>query len=349
MRAWLGEWGQAVRVEARLEADLAVWGPQALSAAPATPDAARAWVNGLTRSRDGGSGENFPVLSRLLPAALRDDFAAVYAFCRWADDLADHSPSPDRALERLAWWRQQLHRGFDGDPHHPVFVALAPVVARHGLEREPFDDLIDAFEQDQRVSRYADLPQLLHYCQRSANSVGRIVLRLYGAYDPPRAELADATCTALQLTNFWQDVRRDALERGRVYLPADVASRHGLDLELMLRQLKLEAAVACGVGCPPARVGQAVGPDFLPAFRAVVGELVADTRGRFEAGRGLWPRVPARLRGGLRAFTLGGEAVLRTIERRSFDTYTRRPRVGRLGKAWVLLRAAAGVGGGLRG
>lgn len=337
---------------ARLEADLAVWGPQA-AGPPATAADAREWVRALTRSRAGGGGENFPVLSRLLPADLRDDFSAVYAFCRWADDLADHSDSPARALERLAWWRAELHRGFAGEPHHPVFVALAPVIARRGLVREPFDHLIDAFEQDQRVTRYADLPALIDYCRRSADPVGRIVLRLYGVYDVERAGLSDATCTALQLTNFWQDVRRDALERGRVYLPADVAARHGLDPELMVRQLKLEAAVACGQGggrrCPPPRVGGAAAPDFMPAYRAAVRELVADTRERFVAGRGLWPQVPPRLRGGLRAFTLGGEAVLTKIERRRFDTYTSRPRVGRVGKAWILVRAGLGAGGGGRG
>jgi len=330
---------------ARLDADLAVWGPQA-AASPATAAAARDWVSALTRSRAGGGGENFPVLSRLLPADLRDDFAAVYAFCRWADDLADHSGSPARALGRLAWWRDELHRGFAGDPHHPVFVALAPVIARRGLVREPFDHLIDAFEQDQRVTRYADLPALVDYCRRSADPVGRIVLRLYGLDDDGRTELSDATCTALQLTNFWQDVRRDVLERGRVYLPADVAARHGLDLGLMVRQMKLEAAVACGRGggsrCPPPRLGKVAAPDFMPAYRAAVQEMVAEARERFVAGRGLWPRVPPRLRGGLRAFTLGGEAVLTKIERRRFDTYTSRPRVGRVGKAWVLVRALVG-------
>ena len=330
-----------MKAAARLEADWAAWGPPA-GGPPATADAARDWVDALTRSRAGGGGENFPVLSRLLPADLRGDFAAVYAFCRWADDLADHSGTPERALERLAWWRDELHRGFAGDPHHPVFVALAPVIARRGLVREPFDHLIDAFEQDQSVKRYADLTGLVDYCRRSADPVGRIVLRLYGVYDDERATLSDATCTALQLTNFWQDVRRDALERGRVYVPADVAERHGLDLELMVRQLKLEAAVACGVGgqgCPTPRVGGGGGPDFMPAYRATVRDLVADTRERFAVGRGLWPRVPSRLRGGLRAFTLGGEAVLNKIERRGFDTYTSRPRVGKLGKAWVLVRA----------
>jgi len=297
-------------------------------------------VHDLTRSRHGGGGENFPVLSRLLPADLRPDFAAVYAFCRRADDLADHARSPDEALQRLAWWRDELHRGFAGEPHHPVFVALAPVIARHGLVREPFDHLIDAFEQDQRVSRYADLPQLLDYCRRSADPVGRIVLRLYGCFDPERAALSDATCTALQMTNFWQDVRRDVLERGRVYLPADVAARHGLDLEWMARQIKLEAAVACGVGCAPARGGGA--DALLPAYRAAMQELVADAQERFVVGRGLWPQVPAPLRGGLRAFTLGGEAVLTKIRRRGFDTYTSRPRLGRAGKAWVLVRAGLG-------
>ena len=178
------------------------------------------------------STENFTVASWLLPRSIRRGFADVYAFCRWADDLADdprNRGDPGRGLEMLRWWRDELDRCYAGRPRHPVYVALAATVERHGLPREPFDDLIDAFEQDQRVTRYPDLPTLLRYCEKSANPVGRLVLMLMGYRDAERSALSDATCTALQLTNFWQDVRRDVLERDRVYLPRrrGAASRPG--------------------------------------------------------------------------------------------------------------------------
>ncbi len=231
-----------------LQADLAVWGPQGQQAGGprATEAGARAWVNALVQERSGSRGvgglDHAPVLGGLLDGPADDAGAAVFAFCRRAEDLALYARSPEQALERLAWWRGALHRGFAGDAHHPLFVALAPVIEARALEQADFDDLIDALEQDQRVSRYADLAQLLDHCAHRARPVGRMALRLHGACDAQRVAEMDATCTGLQLTSFWQHVRRDALDRGRVYLPADVAARHGLDLEVMVGQMKLEAA-----------------------------------------------------------------------------------------------------------
>ena len=158
--------------------------------------------------------ENFSVLSALVPRGLTDDFAAVYAFCRWADDLADEVGDPQRSLDLLGWWRRELQQCYDGGPHHPVYLALAPTIRKHDLPMQPFDDLIRAFEQDQQVTRYDTWSQVLEYCRLSANPVGRLVLCLLGA--ERREEVfagSDATCTALQLTNHWQDVRRDALKR----------------------------------------------------------------------------------------------------------------------------------------
>lgn len=329
----------------QLNADLGVWGPQGQG--PRATDAdARAWVNALVRGRAGvGTGYGHPpVVSGLLAGPQDDQAAAVYAVCQRAQDLALHARSPEQALEWLAWWRAELHRGFAGDAHHPAWVALAPVIAARGLQQADFDDLIDALEQDQQVSRYADLPQLLDHCARRANPAGRIALRLHGVYDAPRARWMDATCTGLQLTHAWQHVRRDALEHGRVYVPADVAARHGLDLEVMVRQMKLEAALACGVGCPAPRVGGGGGgaAELLPAYRAVMRELVGAAREHVQAGRELWPHVPRELRGRLRAATLGGEAVLKAIGRRGFDSYTARPRVGPVCKAWVRVRMMLG-------
>src|SRR5262249_22466811 len=153
--------------------------------------------------------ENFPVLSFLLPRRLRQDFANVYAFCRTADDLADEGEDPAQRRVLLAAWRQELRQCFAGKPAHPYFVALQETVRRHALEIRPFEDLLDAFEQDQDVTRYESWDELLRYCERSANPVGRIVLALCDQLDEERAALSDQTCTALQLVNFWQDVRRD--------------------------------------------------------------------------------------------------------------------------------------------
>lgn len=327
---------------------------------------ARAYTRDITRA----NRENFSVASRMLPKALREDFHAVYAFCRWADDLGDAPPAPapgnqgkaaghlgnasgnrgratqdpTRSLELLAWWREELAACYAGRPRHPVFVALAPTIEKHDLPQQPFADLIDAFVQDQTVNRYETWDQLLDYCQRSANPVGRLVLRLYGERSDTSDELADATCTALQLTNFWQDVRRDILERNRVYLPAEIAATHGLEIEAMVRLTKLDDAVRCR-SCAPGIVSQSgengLG-ELMPAYRATLHAVVQKTWPLFEEGRDLWPRVEPRFRSDLKLFTLGGEAVLRKIERRRYDTWSERPRIGKLTKAKLVLRVAAG-------
>ena len=242
----------------------------------------------------------------------------------------------------LRWWRDELDRCYAGRPRHPVYVALAATVERHGLPREPFDDLIDAFEQDQRVTRYPDLPTLLRYCEKSANPVGRLVLMLMGYRDAERSALSDATCTALQLTNFWQDVRRDVLERDRVYLPADVAQRHGLDLNTMVKLTQLDAAAGCDACTVGGSSGASAGVrEMLPAYRATIRELVADARQRFDHGRPLRDRVAPSLRVDIDLFTRGGEAVLDRIERQRFDTWTKRPRLGKPTKARLLMAALA--------
>lgn len=157
--------------------------------------------------------ENFHVASLLLPRRLHQDFFNVYAFCRWADDLADELGDPAESLKWLAWWRQQTEDLFAGRATHPVFVALRSTLERHVLPKPPFLDLIRAFIQDQTVTCYLDYPDLFDYCRCSANPVGRLVLHLCGYCDPERQKLSDSTCTALQLANFCQDVGAD-LDRG---------------------------------------------------------------------------------------------------------------------------------------
>ena len=280
--------------------------------------------NALCRRLALGHYENFNVLSRFMPASIRDGACAVYAFCRWADDLADESPTTERAKVLLAWWRGQLQACFDGDATHPVFVALMPAIQHHGLEQSPFDDLLTAFEQDQDVRRYATWSSVLDYCSRSANPVGRLVLRLGGADESPgQLELADHVCSGLQLANHWQDVRRDLLGRDRIYLPADM---HDIaDFEHRL-------AETC-------RLGHAPDQTFLAAYRSLVKRLVARTRPMLESIDALLEGAPAVLRPMLWLFGAGGLAVLDGIDRCQHETVLMRPHVSKWRKAILLLHA----------
>jgi len=314
------------------------YGPTGDAPAPTLAEA-RAYCHALTTSHY----ENFSVLSSLVPARLRDPFAAVYAFCRWSDDLGDETgATPEaraRSLELLAWWRGGLVACFDHSadatapaPRHPVYVALGDAIGVHGLDITPFADLISAFEMDQRVTRYQTWDDLLGYCRLSANPVGRIVLRLGGiteARSDHAALLAksDATCTALQLINFWQDVRRDLVERDRVYLPERDT---GITAE-MLRDW------ADRPDDPAARV------PYIKAVRP----LVDRTRAMFRQGHDL-PRVlPRDIAPVVRLFGDGGMATLRAVERMGCATLWRRPRLSRSAKAMLVFRAmvAARLGG----
>src|SRR5438132_169469 len=180
-------------------AELTRYGPNG-SYAPFTAAAARSYCARLARSHY----ENFSVASLLLPRRLLPHFHAVYAYCRWADDLADEAGGGAEALALLRWWREELLRCYDGRPSHPVMLALRPTIRRFAIPPRPFLDLLRAFEQDQAVKHYRTYEQLLGYCRHSANPVGHLVLYLCACYDPGRAALADHICTGLQLANFWQ-------------------------------------------------------------------------------------------------------------------------------------------------
>lgn len=285
-------------------------------------DQAAAYTRELVRSHY----ENFTVVSWFLPRRLRDDFAHVYAFCRWADDLGDETGDPRRSLDLLAWWRRELDACYAGRPRHPVFVALARTIERHDIPRKPFEDLIAAFEQDQTVTRYDTWEQVLDYCTRSADPVGRLVLYLCDLPDEHRHRLSDHTCTALQLANFWQDVRRDILERDRVYLPRDVAELHGLDIDAMVAAVRGDGDVAA----------------LRPAYCAAVHDLVDRTWPMFAEGRRLWPLVPPDVRVDVKLFTLGGEAILRMIQRQGYDTLASRPSLSKAAKIALMSQAAMG-------
>ena len=260
--------------------------------------------------------ENFTVASRLVPAALRQDLANVYTYARWSDDLADESSGD--ATEQLATWREGLDRCLAGQPDHPVYVALADTIARRRLASEPFADLLDAFMQDQRQQRYADREQLLDYCRRSANPVGRIVLALADCRDDGRVALSDAICTGLQLVNFWQDVRRDRLA-GRVYLPAADMQRRGVT------EAMLDARQA--------------GPELI----GLITDEVAWARSFFDRGQPLARTAPAVLRPAIGLFLAGGRGVAEAIEQAGFDTLSRRPTLSHRAKLGLAARAAAGM------
>ncbi|HEY8714148.1 MAG TPA: squalene synthase HpnC [Candidatus Acidoferrum sp.] len=258
--------------------------------------------------------ENFNVASWLLPAELHQHFYNVYAYCRWADDLGDEIPEQKRALELLDWWERELDDCYFGRPHHPVFIALRETIHAKDIPREPFSDLLKAFRQDQRVHRYANWDAVIDYCIYSANPVGRLVLYLCGYRDEQRQLLSDATCTALQLANFWQDVSRD-LEKGRIYIPLDHAAAHGLsESEIVERR-------------------------FDERYIKLMQDLIVRTRGLFAEGAPLAKMVDSRLSVDLELFSKGGLAVLDAIEEMGYDTLHRRPSISKGKQARLLGRA----------
>ena len=258
--------------------------------------------------------ENFNVASWLLPAELHQHFYNVYAYCRWADDLGDEVPESARALELLTWWERELDACYEGRPVHPVFVALRETVVAKDIPKQPFADLLKAFRQDQIVKRYPTWDAVLDYCVYSANPVGRLVLFLCGYRDEQRQELSDATCTALQLANFWQDVSRD-LEKGRIYIPLEAAAAHGLkEQELEERR-------------------------FDDRYLALMKDLIAKTRTLFAQGQPLAKMVDARLSVDLELFSKGGLAVLDAIEAMGYNTLHRRPSISKGKQVRLLGRA----------
>ncbi len=263
--------------------------------------------------------ENFTVIWRLAPREMRQDFCNIYAFCRTADDLSDEVGDRALALQYLADFRRQIVDCYQGKVRTAVCTALCETIRRHDIPSEPFLDLIDAFEQDQRVGRYETFDQVLAYCRRSADPVGRLVLYVTGYRDSQRQMLSDKTCSALQLANFWQDVRGDILQRDRVYLPRDSMRRFGVSVE----QLR---AGRCDEN-----------------YRRLLRFEVERAAAMFEEGRQLLPLIRPSLRIPIRLFGDGGMAVLAAIRRRNYDTLTSRPTLGRLRKLSLMARAVVSL------
>jgi squalene synthase HpnC len=280
-----------------------------------TPDsieAAYAACEAFARSHH----ENFPIVSRFLPKARRHHLWAIYAFARTADDFADEAPYSGRRLEALDDWERRLDEALAGRPEGPIFVALADTVRRCDLAAEPLRRLLEAFRMDVAKSRHADWESLQHYCARSADPVGRLVLGVFGYRDPELLSLSDAICTGLQLANFWQDVAVD-LRKDRIYLPEADRVRHGVS----------EQMLAAG--------------DAGPAFRALLAEMIERTRARFDEGRSLPDRVGSDLAFHLRLVWLGGVAILDRIEAAGHDVFRKRPTLSTRDRLAIMGRALA--------
>jgi hydroxysqualene synthase len=283
-------------------------------AVPRGVDAAFAYCERLTRAHY----ENFPVGSLLVPKGKRRHVYSIYAFARTADDFADEGyDTPRSQTQRLAAlddWGRRLEACYRGEAEHPIFVALAATVEELRLPAELFRDLLSAFKQDVVKRRYASFDEVLDYCARSANPVGRLVLLLFGYRDEELHRLSDHVCTALQLANFWQDVAVD-LEKDRVYLPQDELARFGCDEEQLFARR------------------------FDERYAALLKFQVGRTRELFMQGRPLARLVRGRLSFELSLTWHGGMRILELIERAGYNTLKRRPVITKWDRAVLVARS----------
>jgi hydroxysqualene synthase len=259
--------------------------------------------------------ESYPVASHLVPSEIRPHLIALYAFARAADDFADEPEYEGRRNEALDTWSDELTRCFHGEATHPVFVALADTIEKRDLPHPPLEDLLSAFRADMEVRRYATFSSLRGYTARSADPVGRLLLALFGYRDPELVRFADEISTALQLTNFWQDVAADAA-RDHIYLPAEDLHFFGVT-EAEVKALK------------PTR-----------GLRDLLRYQVARTRALYERGRPLLARLGNDLKLELALIWLIGTTLLDKIEAADFDVFTRRPEISGGDKAKILAKAA---------
>lgn len=274
---------------------------------------ARAWCQRLTETHY----ENFHVASWFLPKRLRPHFHAIYAYCRVSDDLGDETGNREQSLALLDLWGQELDACYRGETRHPVFVALAETIRECDIPKQPFADLLVAFRRDQSVVRMETMQDVLDYCHYSANPVGHLVLYVCGYRDAERFRLSDFTCTALQLANFWQDVRED-YARKRIYFPQEDMRRFGVD-EVMIAHGK-----------------------FTPQFRELMRHEVEYARRTMEQGLPLIGMVDRHLALDLDLFSRGGLEILRSIEEQNYDVLRARPALSKQRKAALLLRALTG-------
>jgi len=281
--------------------------------APSLP-AAQQYCARLARSHY----ENFSVVTWFLPRHLRQDFYNVYAYCRISDDLGDEVGNAEQSLLLLDEWEAELEQCYSGHPRHPVFVALQQTVREHDIPQHEFADLLLAFRQDQKVTRYATFDDVRGYCRYSANPVGHLVLYVCGYRDAERQKLSDFTCTALQLANFWQDVAVD-YTKGRIYLPLEDLAKYGVsESDIAERQA-------------------------TPAFLQMIKFEVTRAREWFQMGLPLARMVDKRLALDIELFSRGGQEILNAIERQGHDVLKQRPVISKPRKLWLVARAAVGM------
>jgi len=257
--------------------------------------------------------ENFSVATWFLPKKLRQDFLNVYAYCRISDDLGDEVGDADASLTLLDEWQQQLDACYEGNPRHPVFVALRETVRKFKIPKHEFSDLLIAFRQDQTVARF----ETFNYCRYSANPVGHLVLYLCGYSDAERQQLSDYTCTALQLANFWQDVTID-YAKGRIYLPLEDLRHYSVTEEDIQQNRN------------------------APAFCEMMKFEVERAREWFDHGLPLIGKVDKELAVDLELFSRGGQEILNAIERQNYAVLGRRPVISKSRKLALVARAALG-------
>ena len=259
--------------------------------------------------------ENFPVGSILIPQALRKHFYSIYAFARTADDFADEAYgegyTDQHRLELLDEWLRMLRECFEGRATHPIFIALSETASKFDLPIGLFEDLLSAFSQDVTVRRYRTLAELLDYCRRSANPVGRLILLLFGHRDPQMHAWSDDICSALQLANHWQDIRID-LDKDRIYLPSENLERFGLTEEDLKRS------------------------EVSESFTQLMRFEVQRARAMFDRGKRLCTEVRGRLGLELRVVWLGGVTILERIEQNGYDVFNRRPVISSADKLRIL-------------
>lgn len=276
-------------------------------------DEARTYCRTLAESHY----ENFHVASWFLPKRLRPHFHALYAYCRISDDLGDEVGDPQASLALLDLWGRELNACYEGRARHPVFVALGETIHECNIPQEPFADLLVAFRQDQTITRFENMEQVLDYCRYSANPVGRLVLYICGYRDEERFALSDATCSALQLANFWQDVRVD-YGKGRIYIPLDDMRRFNVNEDVI------------------------AGKSATQEFRALLQYEVDYARALFHRGLPLIGMVDRELALDLDLFSRGGLEILNAIERQHFDVLSARPAISKGTKMALALRAVMG-------
>ncbi len=259
--------------------------------------------------------ESYPVASHFVPAEMRPHLLALYAFARAADDFADEPTYEGHRAEALDQWHDELTRCFHGEASHPVFVALHDTIERRQLPLPPFENLLAAFRMDMDTRRHATFGALRAYTSRSADPVGRLILALFGYRDVELARFADEISTALQLTNFWQDVAADAA-RDHIYIPAEDLHFFGVS-EAELKALKTTRSI-----------------------RDLMRFEVARTRALYERGRPLLHRLHNDLKLELSLIWLIGTTILDKIEDADFDVLAARPTIGKRDKAKILAKAA---------